>query len=77
MTNSLDATMKRSPRLRKLGSSDLAAPFPRLAMGVGLVSAVADRLGFWGPPGAFMVSWGSFHNFLAYTAKLNPWCPGP
>jgi len=22
-----------------------------------------------------MVSWGSFHNFLIYTAKLNPWCP--
>jgi putative oxidoreductase len=22
-----------------------------------------------------MVSWGNFHNFLAYTAKLNPWCP--
>ena len=22
-----------------------------------------------------MVSWGSFHNFLLYTAKLNPWCP--
>jgi len=68
--------MRRSPRLRKLGSSDLAAPFLRLAMGVGLVSAVADRLGFWGPPGAAMVSWGNFHNFLAYTAKLNPWCPG-
>lgn len=22
-----------------------------------------------------MVSWGNFHNFLVYTAKLNPWCP--
>jgi len=22
-----------------------------------------------------MVSWGNFHNFLLYTAKLNPWCP--
>ena len=75
MTNSLDATMRRSPRLRKLGSSDLAATFLRLAMGFGLISAVADRLGFWGPPGAAMVSWGNFHNFLGYTARLNPWCP--
>lgn len=23
-----------------------------------------------------MVSWGNFRNFLLYTAKLNPWCPG-
>jgi putative oxidoreductase len=28
------------------------------------------------PPGTFLVSWGNFHNFLLYTAKLNPWCRG-
>lgn len=49
--------------------------FLRLALGAGLLSAVADRLGAWGPPGAPLVSWGSFHNFLLYTARLNPWCP--
>jgi len=75
VTNSVDSAVRRLPQLKKLGPTDLAAAFLRLAMGVGLVSAVADRLGFWGPPGASMVSWGSFHNFLIYTAKLNPWCP--
>ena len=55
--------------------SGLAVAFLRLALGVGFVSAVADRLGLWGPPGTSLVSWGNFHNFLDYTAKLNPWCP--
>ena len=55
--------------------SDLAVALLRLALGAGLISAVADRLGFWGPPGTPLVSWGNFHNFLLYTAKLNPWCP--
>lgn len=47
----------------------------RLALGVGFLSAVADRFGFWGPPGRPLVSWGNFHNFLHYTAVLNPWLP--
>lgn len=47
----------------------------RLALGVGLVSAVADRFGLWGPPGAPLIAWGNFHNFLHYTAVLNPWLP--
>jgi uncharacterized membrane protein YphA (DoxX/SURF4 family) len=47
----------------------------RLSLSAGLLSAVADRLGIWGPPGAPSVAWGTFANFLAYTAKLNPWCP--
>ena len=47
----------------------------RIAVGIGFLSAVADRLGLWGPPGTPNVSWGNFHNFLAYTAKLNPWFP--
>lgn len=47
----------------------------RLALGVGFLSAVADRFGVWGPPGASLVAWGNFHDFLAYAAKLNPWFP--
>lgn len=47
----------------------------RLALGVGFLSAVADRLGLWGPPGADGVAWGSFGPFLDYTAVLNPWAP--
>lgn len=47
----------------------------RLALGVGFLSAVADRFGIWGPPGKPLVAWGNFHNFLHYTAVLNPWFP--
>ena len=47
----------------------------RIALGVDFLSAVADRFGLWGPPGTPSVAWGNFHNFLAYTAKLNPWVP--
>lgn len=48
----------------------------RFAIGIGFLSAVADRFGWWGPPGTPNVTWGTFHNFLTYTAKLNPWLPG-
>lgn len=47
----------------------------RLALGIGFLSAVADRFGLWGAPGAKGVAWGNFENFLAYTAKLNPFLP--
>jgi putative oxidoreductase len=75
MTEPVDAAMRRSTEPGRLGPSHLAAAFLRLALGAGFLSAVADRLGFWGPPGSFLVSWGNFHNFLVYTAKLTPWCP--
>lgn len=47
----------------------------RLALAAGLLSAVADRFGLWGPPGKPLVAWGTFGAFLTYTATLNPWCP--
>lgn len=47
----------------------------RMALGAGFLSAVADRFGWWGSPGAALVSWGNFRNFLSYTARLNPWVP--
>ena len=47
----------------------------RLALGFGFLSAVGDRFGAWGAPGAPLVAWGNFHNFLIYTAKLNPCFP--
>ena len=53
-----------------------ATTFLRLAIGIGYLSAVADRFGWWGTAGAPNVAWGNFHNFLTYTAKLNPWFPG-
>lgn len=56
--------------------NSLVAVYLRLAIGIDFLSAVADRLGWWGPPGTPNVAWGNFHNFLTYTAKLNPWVAG-
>src|SRR5260221_9526157 len=47
----------------------------RLALGVTLLSAVADRFGIWGPPGAATVAWGDWTHFVAYTAKVNSFLP--
>ena len=55
--------------------SHLAPLLVRLALGVGFLSAVADRFGVWGPAGTPSVAWGNFQNFVIYTAKLNPWSP--
>jgi uncharacterized membrane protein YphA (DoxX/SURF4 family) len=55
--------------------SHLAPLLVRLSLGMGFLSAVADRFGVWGPAGAPSVAWGNFHSFVAYTAKLNPWSP--
>ncbi len=49
--------------------------YARLALGVGFLSAVADRLGLWGPPGGRNVAWGDFAHFLTYTATVNPYVP--
>jgi uncharacterized membrane protein YphA (DoxX/SURF4 family) len=47
----------------------------RIALAVSFLSAVADRFGMWGPPGAPGVSWGTWANFLAYNAKVNSFLP--
>jgi len=52
-----------------------AALYLRLALGLSFLSAVADRFGLWGPPGRPGVAWGTFENFLSYTASLNPLVP--
>ncbi len=49
--------------------------FLRVALGISFLSAVTDRFGIWGPPGANNVAWGNFENFLAYTALLSPYLP--
>jgi uncharacterized membrane protein YphA (DoxX/SURF4 family) len=59
-----------APRYERVGTVYL-----RLALAAGFLSAVADRFGLWGPPGARNVAWGDFSHFLAYTATLNPWLP--
>jgi thiosulfate dehydrogenase [quinone] large subunit len=49
--------------------------YMRFALGVSFLAAVTDRFGLWGPPGTHNVAWGNFDNFLATTAKLNPYLP--
>lgn len=67
-----------SAQIESLHSSlrAFAAWLVRTALGAGFLLAVPDRFGLWGPSGTPSVAWGSFQNFLAYTARLNPWCPG-
>jgi uncharacterized membrane protein YphA (DoxX/SURF4 family) len=47
----------------------------RIGLGVGFLSAVADRLGLWGPFGQPNVEWGDFVRFLEYTHTLNWYLP--
>lgn len=46
--------------------------FLRVALSAGLLSAVADRFGFWTKE---LSAWGNWESFLAYTQKLNPFVP--
>ena len=47
----------------------------RWSLAVTFLSAVADRFGIWGPPGAANVSWGDWSHFVAYTEKVNSFLP--
>lgn len=53
----------------------LASLYLRIALGATMLSAVADRLGFWGAPGEPGVAWGNWDNFVANTADLNSFVP--
>ena len=53
-----------------------AALLLRIGIGVGFLSAVADRFGLWGPFGQPNVEWGDFSRFLEYTHTLNWYLPG-
>src|SRR5215471_7826141 len=44
--------------------------FARFALGTSFLSAVADRIGVWGPYGANNVSWGDFAYFVEYTGAV-------
>jgi uncharacterized membrane protein YphA (DoxX/SURF4 family) len=52
-----------------------AALLLRIGIGVGFLSAVADRFGLWGPFGQPNVEWGDFSRFLEYTHTLNWYLP--
>ena len=47
----------------------------RAALGLGFLSAVADRFGLWGAFGTPNVDWGNFSRFLEYTHSLNWFVP--
>jgi uncharacterized membrane protein YphA (DoxX/SURF4 family) len=49
--------------------------FARWALGASFLSAVADRLGCWGPYGATNVSWGTFARFVEYTGAVTALFP--
>lgn len=51
--------------------AEFAKIYLRLALAAAYLSSVASRFGFWGEG----MGWGNFENFLAYTAKLNPFLP--
>lgn len=56
-------------------NADYWTVYGRAALAAAFLSAVTDRLGFWGPNGTPNVAWGDLSHFLAYTATLNPWFP--
>jgi putative oxidoreductase len=49
--------------------------FARYALAIAFLSAVADRLGLWGPMGTPGVDWGNMENFNGAVAGLSPWAP--
>jgi hypothetical protein len=49
--------------------------FVRITLAAAFLSAVADRFGLWGPPGAMNVAWGGWSPFLDYVAMINPLVP--
>jgi len=57
------------------GVSTLAPLFVRAALATAFASAVADRLGWWGPPGTPGVAWGDWSSFVVYTGVLTWYLP--
>jgi uncharacterized membrane protein YphA (DoxX/SURF4 family) len=55
--------------------ADYATLLLRIGLGLGFLSAVADRLGLWGAFGQPNVEWGNFSRFLEYTHTLNWYLP--
>ncbi|HTL54063.1 MAG TPA: hypothetical protein VL361_00230 [Candidatus Limnocylindrales bacterium] len=68
----MKATESTNPKATRAAAVAL-----RLALAAGFLSAVADRFGLWGKPGAPGVAWGDWSNFISYTSKLNWFLPRP
>lgn len=54
---------------------NLSTVILRFGLGLGFLSAVADRFGLWGAFGQANVEWGNFSRFLEYTHSLNWYLP--
>lgn len=59
----------------RMSLKSFSSVFLRCALGLGFLSAVADRLGLWGAFGQPNVEWGNFSRFLEYTQSLNWFVP--
>lgn len=46
--------------------------FLRIALGIGFIYAVIDRIGWLGPADGKNIAWGNWQNFLDYTHILMP-----
>jgi putative oxidoreductase len=51
--------------------------FLRLALGIGYIFPVLDRLGILGPAGTNNIAWGNWENFIGYTNTLLPFLGKP
>ncbi len=49
--------------------------FLRISVAASFLSAVSDRLGFWGKAGETNVSWGNWENFVQYSNTVNSFVP--
>jgi putative oxidoreductase len=49
----------------------------RIALGIGFIAPVSDRLGFLGPFGGRNIEWGNWDNFINYTGTLMPFLDKP
>jgi len=49
--------------------------FLRVTIAAGFLSAVADRFGLWGPPGAANIDWGAWKPFVDHTRLLTFYLP--
>jgi len=58
-------------------ASGIAQLILRLALGVGFLLPVMDRLGFMGPNGTSGVTWGDWKHFVDYTHTLVPFANRP
>ena len=49
----------------------------RIALGIGFLTTVSDRLGFLGPFGTRNIEWGNWDSFITYTGTLMPFLDRP